>query len=59
MLNINFKLIANAFDSLQFAHCGDSYTVISEGLLNGYKISCQQFCKFQVYNLALGCFEKT
>ena len=43
---------------LQFALCGHSYTVIGEGLLEGYKISCQQFCEFQVYNLTLGCFEK-
>lgn len=44
---------------LQFAHCGHSNTAIGEGLLEGYKISCQQFREFQVYNLTLGCFEKT
>jgi len=49
----------NFGDFLQFAHCGHSYTVIGEGLLEGYKISCQQFCEFQIYNLALGSFEKT
>lgn len=43
---------------LQYALCGHPYTVIGDGLLEGYKISCQQFCEFQVYNLALGCFEK-